>query len=242
MSGETLITWQNDVTMLTIRQLGFVLEAQDLMQLGMNGYQLTGDNGTNSGEVDYVNYIDFSDYVPKSLIETQDFKDLAKKYFTVVYSIQRKTIKTAEDGTQTIAYVPYTGDAVKLYLNDTDTVSDTPVQAVSFHYDTEMIKKGNSKKGDSIMEYQYTLKADVEKLLQDADTITNYKVVATLYITSAPPTGLTAADYTDKIGKPIIVPSVSDFLSDESSQKAETLKDYFIFTAAKLKTDLDLAQ
>ena len=83
---------------------------------------------------------------------------------------------------------------------------------------------------DHVFELPFSLKADVERLLTVNENITNYRVVGELYISDMSPDGTMLPNDSDIIFTQV----TEDDLPDTS------LSDYFVFTIAKIKTDLDL--
>ena len=215
MGGDRLDDYAMELTTITDRNLGFVLEAKDLMTLGMNGYS---PEQSDLGNVEYTTSINFTDYIPKNDKSNRtDFEQLAEKYFTIRYRVERK--KKNSDGTYT--YVPYTGDSVKLYYDGKEITSD---KGLTFRLSQDTLLN------DHVYELPFSLKADVESLLKINENITNYRVVGELYISDMSPDGKTLPNDSDIIFTQV----TTDNLPDTS------LSDYFVFTIAKIKTDLDL--
>ena len=191
------------------------------MTLGMNGYS---PEQSDLGNVEYTTSINFTDYIPKNDKSNRtDFEQLAEKYFTIRYRVERK--KKNSDGTYT--YVPYTGDSVKLYYDGKEITSD---KGLTFRLSQDTLIKGNRGLNDHVYELPFSLKADVESLLKINENITNYRVVGELYISDMSPDGKTLPNDSDIIFTQV----TTDNLPDTS------LSDYFVFTIAKIKTDLDL--
>lgn len=221
MGGERLDSYATELTTITDRNLGFVLEAKDLMTLGMNGYS---PEQSDLGNVEYTTSINFTDYIPKNDKSNRtDFEQLAEKYFTVKYRIERK--KKNSDGSFT--YVPYTGDNVRLYYEGNEITSD---EGVTFRLSQNTLIEGNRGKSDHVFELPFSLKADVDSLLAINENITNYRVVGELYISDMSPDGTLLPNDSDVIFTPITEDDLPDTF----------LSDYFVFTIAKIKTDLDL--
>lgn len=221
MGGERLDSYATELTTITDRNLGFVIEAKDLMTLGMNGYS---PEQSDLGNVEYTSSINFTDYIPKNDKSNRtDFELLAEKHFTIRYRVERK--QKNSDGTFT--YVPYTGDSVKLYYDGKEIASDV---GLTFRLSQNTLIEGNRGMSDHVFELPFSLKADVESLLTVNENITNYRIVGELYISDMSPDG-TTLPYDSNI---IFTPVTEDDLPDTS------LSDYFVFTIAKIKTDLDL--
>lgn len=236
MGGQRLgNVYEKDLITQTIRQLGFSLEAEDLMKLGMNGYL---PQASDDGVIDYDMFIDFTDYVPKKITSNRTaLEQLSDRYFIVKYEVQKKV----RDAGGRLVYEPYTGDAVKLYWGKSSVSANSAGQADgtihAFRFSENTIEKGNRGQNDSVVTFPYSLKVDVDQLLENNDSITNYKVVGHLYVTSDKPDGAgTLPDASlDQDGDCVLtaMPALS-------SGELESLKDYMVFTIAKIKTDLDV--
>ncbi|MBR1693628.1 MAG: hypothetical protein IJ711_12780, partial [Lachnospiraceae bacterium] len=231
MGGDRLDLFQSNLTTRTIRQLGFSLETKDLITLGMNGYL---PQETDQGIIDFDMFIDFSDYVPKTIFSNRTaFEELAQKYFTVDYQVLRKQQRA--DGSY--EYVPYTGDAVQVFWGDSDSGMTQSGKTVVFKFSKNTMEKGNRglstlTSNDSVVTYPYTLKVDVDKLLERNDQITNYRLQGNIYISDTPPAGVT--------GMPAPENDVDAYQFASATPSGESLKDFIVFTIAKIKTDLDV--
>lgn len=222
MGGESLDIYNSEFTTRTERNLGFVLEAEDLMALGMNGYL---PETSDLGNVKYKANIDFTEYIPKSDNSNKDdFEAMAQKYFTIKYSILRK-VKNSDD---TYSYIPYTGDDIKVYY---DGIEISEESGVTFRLSEEMLISGNRGKNDHVFEIPFELKANVDNLLTSNVNITNYRVVGQLFISDSALDGETALGNNSDI---VIIDI------DESLQPDVSLNDFFIFTVAKIKKDLNI--
>ena len=103
---------------------------------------------------------------------------------------------------------------------------------------TENYISSNDREEKYVVSFPYTVKADVEQLLAQYDTITNYRVVAKLYLSDSKPTGASETKATESTEGCDIY--VSPNATIESA--ADGMEDFFIFTVAKIKTDLDITQ
>ena len=106
----------------------------------------------------------------------------------------------------------------------------TSDKGLTFRLSQDTLIKGNRGLNDHVYELPFSLKADVESLLKINENITNYRVVGELYISDISPDGTTLPNDSDIIFTQV----TTDNLPDTS------LSDYFVFTIAKIKTDLDL--
>ena len=222
MGGDSLDIYESEFQTRTERNLGFVVAAKELMSLGMNAYL---PEPSDLGDVEYTAGIDFTDYIPKSEYSNKDdFREMAQKYFTIKYELMRK-IKNV-DGSY--SYIPYTGDDVKLYYNDEEIPRGF---GVTFRLSERTLISGNRGKNDHVYEIPFELKANVDNLITSKVNITNYKVVGHLYVSDSALDGSTVLENDSDI---VIIDI------DENIQPSISLNDYYIFTVAKLKKDLNI--
>lgn len=210
MGGVHMDTYTTEFNTLTEKNIGFVLIADDLMNLGMNGYL---PEESDKGVIDFTTNIDFTDYIPKTDKSNKlDFEALAKKYFSIKYEIMRK-VKNP-DGTY--SYVPYEGDGIELLWGDRELGFD---KCATFRLSETTLITGNRGMLDHVVEYPCTVKINVEKFLAENELITNYRVVGKLYVSDTAPDGVT------------VLPDDSDVLFMEipdSFISQMSLSDYFV--------------
>jgi hypothetical protein len=119
-------------------------------------------------------------------------------------------------------------------LTDLPTDENTAITSCTKYYSEDDIL--NAKDNNYILEEEFSLYADVAKLLENKDFITNYSV--TCYVTISDctdgthSTGAVSADDTGNSG------STEDD-GDVTQAKKSGITDFFIFTVAKIKTDMD---
>lgn len=230
MGGDVLDTHKLTVKSTAKKNLGFALEPKDLLTLGMNGYL---PEESDSGVIDYDMRIDFSDYFNGSGIASSEMKALKDKYFTVEYSIEKKV--KDEDGK--LSYEPYNGNLVKVYFGNSQKENIGDGSKVVYKF-TENYISSNDREEKYVVSFPYTVKADVDELLKTYEDITNYRVVAKLYLSDSKPTGASETKATESTEGCDIY--VSPNVTIESA--ADGMEDFFIFTVAKIKTDLDITQ
>lgn len=230
MGGDVLDTYKLTVKSTAKKNLGFALEPKDLLTLGMNGYL---PEESDSGVIDYDMRIDFSDYFNGSGIASSEMKALKDKYFTVEYSIEKKV----KDENGKLSYEPYNGNLVKVYFGNSQKENIGDGSKVVYKFSEDYIKSGEGE-DKYVVSFPYTVKADVKQLLAQYDTITNYRVVAKLYLSDGMPTGASETLATESTDGCDIY--VSPNATIEST--ADGMEDFFIFTVAKIKTDLDITQ
>ena len=232
-AGEKLDEYSQDVPAARRYDLACAVETKDLMQLGINLYE----NQTKMPHViDFDFKLDFSGILTGN--DTND-REATDKQYVVAYRIWEKT---NADGTP--KYAPYTGNQLKLELvNDpsglslSNTTSAHPSSSgigfwyVNYSFDFEEIKNGTKYQvveNEVQTEVQNAgvivrnLKLTVENAAQM--DLSNYKIQAIVFPVDKPEDGTAAA-----------APSYKDLnLNSQTS-----LSDFFVFTVAKLKTDLD---
>ncbi|GFI68393.1 hypothetical protein IMSAG249_00209 [Lachnospiraceae bacterium] len=219
--GERIDEYERSIPAARKQDLACALETKDLMQLGINTYE---GQTKMPHEIAFDFKLDFTGVLTN--IEETDQKT-AEKYYTVAYRIWEKT---NERGTP--LYEVYEGSQIELALeNDPDgrklaeaeSSGGEKFQYVTYQFTLDEIKKGTrypagdqagkkeeQKEGVIIRKLKLTLK-DAGKM-----DLSNYKVQAIVYVTDEKP-----------------------LPADLNLDSITTLTDFFVFTVAKLKTDLD---
>lgn len=235
-AGEVKDSWEETVTASAKDDIGFALEVDDLMTLGMNRYS---PETTDSGVIPYTASIAFPE---------NNTQNLTSKYFTLVYQLEEKTSrKDANTGKPT--YVPYTGDAVSLYLgklnaaeaktameSSTDSIhSGKGYMAVSYQFTDEDIAKG-------VFKIDCTLVANCANL-----NMTNFRVKAFLIVSDELPdispdgnssgnSGITALNDTGSCLKGVLLRNGNWSTISGDAMRNDLKNDFFVFTVAKIKT------
>ncbi|MDD6492568.1 MAG: hypothetical protein PUG54_10210 [Firmicutes bacterium] len=225
VGGEILDIYERDCLAARKVDLACAVETKDLMQLGINTYQ---NQTTMPHTIDFDFKLDFSG-IMTDVDETD--KKMAEKHYTVAYRILEKKLKA--DGTT--EYVPYQGDELSLeLLNDpagkslrTAVSNNLKFWYVDLSYAKDAfwseIKSGTKYKiiedgQEKEKRNKGLLIRNLKLTVKDAAAmdLSNYKVEAIVYVSDAE-----------------LIPTDIDLDS------ITTLKDFFVFTVAKLKTDLD---
>lgn len=210
--GEIIDHYSDDVDAKRRADLACALEASDLMQLGINTYQ-------NKTAMPHIIEFDFKLDFNGILSDDNDNwnqQEIANKYFTVTYHILEKK-KTGN----TMTYEPYTGDQLELSLVDSPD-SNTLQRGkssegdlcnsvyVTYQFKLNEVKKGTENAGAGVIVRKLAL------MVKDAGKmdLSNYKIQASVLVSDNPP-------------------------GDIEKQVNQSLSDFFVFTIAKLKTDLD---
>ena len=236
-AGEVRDSWEETVTVSAKDDIGFALEVDDLMTLGMNRYS---PETTDSGVIPYTASIAFP--------ERESSRNLTSKYYTLVYQLEEKTSRK-DAGTGKPTYVPYTGDAVSLYLGKlnhaeakmamesaTDSVnSGKGYMAVSYQFTAEDIARG-------IFKIDCTLVANCANL-----NMTNFRVKAFLIVSDELPdispdgnssgnSGITALNDIGSCLKGVLLRNGNWSTISGDAMRNDLKNDFFVFTVAKIKT------
>lgn len=234
--GESKRQYSGIISGESKKELAAAIAADDLMDLGINTYT----QGLGIYDIPFSDMLDFSGLIHKNRVDS-DIGECASKQYMVTYRIYKKVLESgagepdhAIDYNEDIASTISSSDGYEYQIMDWEDApftlydaedEDTPLTAVNItvndneeqsviitskNFTAEEIENGTE--GTSyVTKWGMTLKADTENM-QEED-LTNYMVTAT-YV-----------PYDDETVKP-------------ETDEQETLFDYFIFTIAKLKTDM----
>ena len=230
-AGEVLDSYAQELPAARKYDLACAVETRDLMQLGINVYE----NQTNMPHtVDFDFKLDFS-----GILTGNDATDeaITDKQYIVAYRLLEKTNTGGAP-----KYDPYTGSQLDLELaGDPDglslskTTSINPGSSgisfwyVNYSFDFSEIKNGTRyqvMEGETAKEVQSAgvVVRNLKLTVNDAAQmdLSNYKVQAIVFVMDKDDTGATTPSY----------PNLN--LNSQTP-----LSDFFIFTVARLKTDLD---
>lgn len=210
--GELIDHYSDNVDAKRKADLACALEASNLMQLGINTYQ----KQTSMPHIINFDFkLDFNDILNDN--ETWNQQEIENKYFTVTYHILEKK-KTGG----TMIYDNYTKDQLELSLvepPDGSTLKKDGPSAtgklcnsvyVTYKFDLSEVKSGTGDAGKGVIVRKMALTVkDAEKM-----DLSNYKIQASVLVSDSPPENI-------------------------EEQVNQSLSDFFVFTIAKLKTDLD---
>lgn len=209
-SGEQIDDKSLSVSGISKKQLGFAIMAEEMIKLGINGYN---SDKTDDGLINFTSSLDFTDFVDGSGNAVSEINNYVGKYLTYTFVIEQKKA----DG-----YVSYPiGEKfINIYDGRLDNLPDSNnslVVSKTKQYSVEEIQNAKSH----IMEEDFTIYVDADSLLADSSNATNYKVTCYLTVTDTDP----SAEETK--------------LTTEQLIENHELTDFFVLTVAKLKTDLD---
>ena len=204
--------------------LAAAITPNDLLELGINLYGDTQD----TYEISFTNKIDFTNMI--STNETaagNDVEECAGKNYMVVYRIYKKTPNSGGNG--------YTYELVDLDTNDlpfslTDSTNPNTKIQISEISGSEV--DGNE---NAITEHAFvTTKKFTEQEISSNTTDSPKYVVTWKMKLTIDSNNITNEDLANYKVEATYLPYEGD---QPTSDSESTLKDYFIFTIAKLKTD-----
>lgn len=212
--GEIIDTHSGEVRTLIQNDLACALETKELMELGINTYQ---NQTPMPHAINFGFKLDFNGIIRSDQMMNEQL--IVNKYYTVTYHILEKKIK---NGVQ--VYEPYTGDQLSLQLNS-PPASDmqkalskgqssagkfSNSRFITYKFSWNEISKGTGGAEKGIVTRDLVLTVkDASKM-----DLSNYKVVASVTVSDQKP-------------------------GDIETEVNPALSDFFVFTVAKLKTDLD---
>ena len=209
--GAIIDTYVGTVPAARKTDLACALETENLMELGINIYN---QQTTMPHTINFEFKMDFNGVISNNQAMNQQ---IAEKYYTVTYRILEKTNRNG-----TPQYEPYTGDQLSLKLVNPKEeeqqellVGTSCVGAecnsvyITYQFDWNEIENGT----DGL---EGIITRDLQLIVNDAEKmdLSNYKIQASVMVSDAAPGDI------DQV--------VNNLLSD-----------FFVFTVAKLKTDLD---
>lgn len=217
VDGEKLVADRWKIGAEIDSYIGFALNVDQLMELGMNQYL---PEKTDAGMISYLESIEFSEeYINLNLHRN------VTRYYTIAYKLEEKTQQVAVD--QKPVYNAYAGSNISLYLGNDPTAAENQITgAETYAITSEMIRNGTAFLPDKSVDTAADVPAGVIQipciLAADRDELdwTNYRIHAYLLITDEAPTEEQIANM-------------------DTSNATELLNDYFVFTVAKVKTDME---
>lgn len=212
--GEIIDIYEKSLIARRQTDLACALETRDLMELGINTYHNQTPMPHN---INFDFKLDFNGILSDTNHSMN--QQIADKYYTVTYHIMEKTNKNG-----TPEYRPYTGSQLSLAPADPPSSdmqkglrkgsSSTGEFAnsvyITYKYNLREIEKGTGDAGRGVITRDLVLTVkDAAKM-----DLSNYKIMASVLVSDNPP-------------------------GDIEMDVNPTLSDFFVFTIAKLKTDLD---
>ena len=215
-SGNTLDTYSDIVAAAAVNELGFAIRADDVNTLGINAYP-TADT---MNDIPYHTMFDFSAILDK--ISGAGKEAALEKWAGYDYEVQYTLYQKVENG-ENVVYEPYTENDIKLIVpsgEGTATSVDGTVTTI-YQFTADEIADGNTNDAEreGLLEFPCELQVYTESLIEeDLTHLTNYKIVAELTIRERNMAG--------------------DSTGEEAEAEEVFTTDFFVFTVAKLKTDL----
>lgn len=204
--------------------LAAAITPNDLLELGINLYGDTQD----TYEISFTNKIDFTNMISTNETAAEnDVEECAGKNYMVVYRIYKKTLNSNGNG--------YTYELVNLHTNDlpfslTDSTNPNTTIQISEISGSEVDENENA-----ITEYAFvTTKMFTEQEISSNTTVSPQYVVTWQMKLTVDSSNITNEDLANYKVEATYLPYEG---AQPTSDSESTLKDYFIFTIAKLKTD-----
>ena len=250
LEGTRLDTFSGQVDSYGNKELATSVEVKDIRDLGINTYRET----TSQYEIPFTTKLDFANMI----YNDADAEACAEKDYLITYRLKKKILSSDADGHPQYKYLSV-GNAVsasgmkadqnlKLALADTADSGVTTGGALVFRdaYGTDgdrepvyqMIKRFSAdeiRKGTNGVDYlmQWDMKLTVDTTDIEISDLSNYMVEVTVLpidpdLKESEDTELITID-----GSSRYIPK-----TDKGDGIGSSLKDYFIFTVGKLKTDL----
>ena len=229
MSGDKPDYYGDEISAHIQTDLAVAVLADDLLSLGINTYL----EETHNYEIPFTSMIDFGSVIEFDLEDGEDVVNaqLAKwcdeTEYRITYRLYRK-VETAQGK----EYIPINHDRISLWYADenveggyslfeatTDASGQTICQETKTYTQAEVREGTDGAKG--LMTNKLLLKVNTEGI-SDAE-LSNYKLEMSVIAYDSEPT-------TDANGNPIPAAPTGD---------EAVLKDFFIFTIAELKTDME---
>lgn len=256
LEGTKLDSYSEEVRSYGNKELATTVEVSDIRNLGINTYK----EQTNQYEIPFTTKLDFANMI----YNEADITTCAKSDYLITYRLKKKVLYGVDaDGNPQYKYVAvgsaanpntisnskmYANEKLKLALADTADSGVTtggvlvfrdaygtdgdrePVYQMIKDFSADEIREGTNKV-DYLMQWDMKLTVDTKDI--EISDLSNYMVeVTVLPIDPA----LTESEDTESItidGNNWYIPK-----TDKGDGIGSSLKDYFIFTVGKLKTDL----
>lgn len=215
MSSDRQDDYSKTVATATTKELAVAAQVEELINLGINIYK----QSSGKYEIPFIGKIDFSNVIDFENGTDSNIENMAHIYGEKNYYISYKIYKKNTTGGASV-YEPIDNEFIKLYYKDGDNYieySSNGQTGEGFKYESayrftaDEIKNGTEGiKG--LITRDMKVVVDTEKIKNMYEYLTNYRIEMSL------------VPYDD---------GVTEIFDDLTA-----LKDYFVFTIAKLKTDM----
>ncbi len=209
-NGNDVDRYSEPVDANAMQELGFALRADNMERLAINIYPEPSAQNTIPGHIMF----DFSENL--ELAGSGAGKDLVlEKWSSLDYEVTYQIYRKTNEG-----YEPYTGD--NIWMEATDSTGLVHIQSiengegneglkVTYRFTANQIETGNGDVPvEGVLSFPCEIKQNTSKLAEEEDSLTNYRLEATLRIKEA----------------------------DVTEEVSEKTTDFFVYTVTKLKTDL----
>lgn len=238
------------------KELATTVEVSDIRNLGINTYR----EQTNQYEIPFTTKLDFANMI----YNKADINTCAKSDYLITYRLKKKVLNGVDaDGNPKYKYVSvgsaanpntisnskmYANEKLKLALANTADSGVTtggalvfrdaygtdgdkePVYQMIKHFSADEIRKGTNGV-DYLMQWDMKLTVDTKDI--EISDLSNYMVEVTVLPIDPALAGSEDTELITIDGNNWYIPK-----TDKGDGIGSSLKDYFIFTVGKLKTDL----
>lgn len=204
-NNNTVDSHSKVINASAMQELGFALRADDLQDLAINTYPVPRQTNNITGHIMF----DFSENL--KIAGTGLGRDMVlEKWSHLDYQVTYQVYKKTDNG-----YVKYTGDDIKISaLNPATGLEDTGENAnltVTYNFSKSEIVSGNGEEPvEGVLSFPCRITQNTKDLVKETDSLTNYRVEATLTIKE----------------------------KGVSAEVSEKTTDFFVYTVTKLKFDL----
>ncbi len=234
--GSTKRQYTGNVSAESIKELAVAVAPDELTDLGVNLY----NSSKKSYYIPFENRFDFSDLIHKNRIDqTADADECAANEYMVTYRIYKKTASDNNDGTTLPSgYNENIGSIKKRYGDTCYRLVDWKDSPFSLYdeddnkLDSKKIIVNDNEEQSVIVTSKHFTKEEILNGTAGEKYVTDWKM--RLHIDSG---SINNEDLTNYMITVSYVPYEKGTVMPATDQ-TQTLFDYFIFTVAKLKTDM----
>lgn len=205
-NGNEVDNYSETINANAMQELGFALRADNLESLAINTYPVPTEQNEIPGHIMF----DFSENL--KLAGNGAGRDLVlEKWSGLDYEVTYQLYKKTANG-----YVAYTGENLPIQISAKDQTgiekaSKTGSLTVTYNFTSGQIGSGNGEDAvEGVLSFPCLITQDTAELVGETDSLTNYRLEATLSIKEKGVTG----------------------------EVAEKTTDFFVYTVTKLKFDL----
>ena len=215
MSSDKQDDYSKPVATASTRELAIATEVIDLITLGINTYRQT----TTEYDIPFISKIDFSDVIDFEEGIEENINNLTETYSQKNYYITYRIYEKVYDANNKLTYKPVDNTFIKLYHKSGD----------------ELTEYQNNGKTGSDFKYEETIKLSQDEIRNGTDGVSGL-ITRDMQLKVTTLVNGQEMDLSNYKIEMRLIP-YDDGITNVSDETA-VLKDFFIFTVAKLKTDM----